>query len=178
MYFLKKLEENRSKGIFLVFVIWTLFTLSSSLLLFLRFKMTFSIIFLFQNNFASTHYLCAIIGKYITFPFVIQSTFRLLLFRSANGKQEKYTPTLTFIITKLSLPVLFLHCIDSNYHLGSFAFNQRTYFSISCKGGWVTLVKSFSVFVDLGMLLFCLHFWETAFLDIRILTVCFFPSSL
>lgn len=72
------------------------------------------------------------------------------------------------------MPVLFPHCIDSNYHLGSFAFNQRTYFSISCKEGWVTLVKSFSVFVDLGMLLFCLHFWETAFLDIRILTACFF----
>lgn len=40
--------------------------------------------------------------------------------------------------------MLFHHCIDFNYHLGSSAFNQRTYFSISCKmGRWVTLVKVF-----------------------------------
>ena len=75
--FFKEVGRKQEQGhIF----IWTLFTLSSSLLLFLRFKMTFSIISLFQNNFASTHYLCAIIGKYITFPFVIHSTFILLLF--------------------------------------------------------------------------------------------------
>lgn len=59
--FLKELE-NRSKCVFNICYM-NLVYLSSSLPLLLRFKV-FNGISLFQNNFAYTHFLCAIIGKY------------------------------------------------------------------------------------------------------------------
>lgn len=123
-------KRKESKGTFIEFVMLTY--LPCLILVISSFVFKLRVMSFPSTRTYSHHLLCANIVKYITFLYVIVQTIQLythcyiqLILKSLKRrKKKKYTFTLSFVITELSLLVFF---VDLHFHVGSLAFCLKSF---------------------------------------------------